>query len=178
MKALQTPIRSPLQLDRYFLKGLHFELRSGYDQERSPVPLTELRPPELEIGVVSAEQNPDDPLRWRFEVSIELPDSLETEFPYKFVTSVVGYFTVSASYPAEHAERLARVNGPAVLYSSAREVVAAITGRSPYPKMLLPSMTFVRPGIDGTQIPADELPASNLKELGPGVAEPNGNNNQ
>ena len=89
MKALYQPIPSPLQLDRYFLKGLHFELRSGYDQERSPVPLAELRPPELEIGVVSAEQNPDDTLRWRFEVSLELPDPPENEFPYKFAATMV-----------------------------------------------------------------------------------------
>lgn len=167
MKALFTPLTSPLQLDRYFLKDLRFELKEGFDGQR--VPVGDLTPPSLEIGVVAAEQNSEDPLQWRFEVSLELPDPPESKFPYIVATTLVGYFTVNAHYPAEQAERLARINGPALLYSSAREVVASVTGRSPYPKLLIPSVTFIQPGSDKTQIPDSEL-----KQLGSGEAQPNG----
>lgn len=166
MKALFEPLTSPLQLDRYFLKYLRFELKEGFDGNRVPVDdLT--APPNLEIGVVSAEQNPDNPLQWRFEVSLELPDLPDTRFPYTVETMLVGYFTVNEHYPAEHAERLAMVNGPALLYSSAREVVASITARSPYPKLLIPSVTFLRPDKDKTQIPENQqkqLASANVSE--------------
>jgi len=143
MKALFRPKTSPLQLDRYFLKSLHFDLNDGFDG--GPMSSAELNPPELEIGVVSAEQHPDDSSKWRFEVSLELPELPDATFPYRFGTILVGYFTVSEHYPAENAETLARTNGPALLYSSAREIAASVTGRSPYPKLLIPSVTFIQP---------------------------------
>jgi|SRR6266436_6681852 preprotein translocase subunit SecB len=144
MKALYEPMTSPLQLDRYFLKGLNFKLKDGFDRRR--VSPDNFSTPQLEIGVVSAERVEEQPLSWRFEVSVELPDSPECVFPYQVETILVGYFTVSEHYPTEHAERLARVNGPAVLYSCAREIVASVTGRCPYPKLLIPSVTFIQPG--------------------------------
>jgi preprotein translocase subunit SecB len=175
MKAVFQPITSPLQLDRYFLKSLHFELKPGYDRTR--VSSVDMAPPGLEIGVVSVEQSPENPTQWRFEVSLELPDTPESRFPYTVETTLVGFFTVSEHYPVEHAERLARINGPALLYSSAREIVASITGRSPYPKLLIPSVTFIQPGIDQTKIPEDQLKqlgSGGLKQLGPGEEKPNG----
>lgn len=162
MQALYTPLMSPLQLDRYFLKSLQFELREGFDRER--VPTGGVVPPELEIGVISADQNPENPSQWRFEVSLGLPEILDSEFPYTIATTLVGFFTVSEQYTGD-GERLARVNGPALLYSSAREIVASITGRSPYPKLLIPSVTFFRPEPDQT-IHLDT--GSVTKELGPG----------
>ncbi|CAN5300300.1 hypothetical protein BH18ACI2_BH18ACI2_06130 [soil metagenome] len=143
MEALIQPITSPLQLDRYFLKRLHFELYEGFD--RTKVPLEGMAIPNVEIGVVSIDQNPDNPLQWRFEVKLELLDPQDTPFPYKVETTVVGYFTVSGHYPAERAERLAKTNGPALLYSSAREIVASVTGRSSYSPLLIPSVTFIQP---------------------------------
>lgn len=143
MKALYKPMASPLQLDRYFLKGLHFQLKDGFDRGR--VTPGDFDPPALDIGVISAEQDEEQPLRWRFEVCMELPDSPDSNFPYQVGTTLVGYFTVSETYPTEHAERLARVNGPAVLYSCAREIMASVTGRCPYPKLLIPSVTFFQP---------------------------------
>jgi preprotein translocase subunit SecB len=159
MQAILTPISSPLQLDRYFLKSLHFELRPGFDQIRTDWDTT---PPNLEIGVASVEQDPENPARWRFEVSLELSDVPGGKFPYKVETTLVGFFIVSEHYPAEHAEQLAKVNGPALLYSCAREIVASITGRSPYPRLIIPSVTFIRPGTDQTAIPE-----SQLKQIGP-----------
>jgi preprotein translocase subunit SecB len=172
MKAVFQPMISPLQLDSYFLKSLHFELKSGFDRPCQ----RDMTPPDLEIGVVSVEQNSDNPAQWRFEVSLELPDVPESKFPYTVATTLVGIFTVNEQYPTEHAERLARVNGPAVLYSSAREIVASITGRSPYPKLLIPSVTFIQPGIDKTGIPGSQLKqvGSGRKQLSSGEEKPNG----
>jgi preprotein translocase subunit SecB len=169
MDALYRPQMSPLQLDRYFLKGLYFQLKDGYDRGR--VSPDHFAPPQLEIGVVAAEQNPEHPLKWRFEVSLELPDLPNSDFPYQVETTLVGYFTMSDDCPPEHAEQLARVNGPAVLYSCAREIIAAVTGRSPYPKLLIPTVTFIQPGPAATN---DELAlAAGPKQLTEGAKEGN-----
>lgn len=143
MKALAQPMNSPLQLDRYFLKELHFELNPGFD--RALVPRKDIAMPEIHIGVVAIDQNPDNPRHWRFEVSLGLVDPKEGKFPYKVEATMVGYFTVSDKYPTERVERLARSNGPAVLYSSAREIVASITGCSPYSQLIIPLVTFLAP---------------------------------
>ncbi len=161
MKALYQPMMSPLQLDRYFLKALHFHLKDGYDRGR--VSPDQFSTPQIEIGVVSAEQDAEQPLQWRFEVSLELPDIPNSEFPYQVETTLVGYFTVSNTYPIEHAERLARVNGPAVLYSCAREIIASVTGRCPYPKLLIPSVTFIQPEM--TSVPAEIETKESPKQL-------------
>lgn len=155
MKALFRPMTSPLQLDRYFLKSLYFHLNDGFDG--APFSSADLNLPDLEIGVVSAEQHPEDSSKWRFEVSLELPASADGMCPYRFGTTLVGFFTVSEHYPAEHAERLARTNGPALLYSSAREIAASVTGRSPYPRLLIPSVTFIQPDVNKAQIDGEEL---------------------
>jgi len=144
MEAQYRPMTSPLQLDRYFLKSLHFTLKPGFDRGNRTFAAS---PPDVEIGVVSAEQDLENPARWRFEVSIQmLPDGTSaTDFPYTIETTVVGYFTVTDNYPREGVERLARANGPALLYSCAREIIASVTGRSPYPRLLIPSVTFIQP---------------------------------
>lgn len=137
-------LASPLQLDRYFLKRLYFQLYEGFDRMR--VPNAEITVPSLQIDVVAAEQNPENELQWRFEVNLELLDPQEgTKCPYKVESTLVGYFTVSSEYPREKAERLAKTNGPAVLYSSARETLGAVTGRSGYPPLLIPSVMFIQP---------------------------------
>ncbi len=153
MNALYQPMMSPLQLDRYFLKGLRFNLNEGYDRGR--VSPEHFAAPQIKIGVVSAEQDPERPSRWRFEVNLGLSDMPESDVPYQVETTLVGYFVVHENYPPEHAERLARVNGPAVLYSCAREIVASVTGRSPYPKLLIPSVTFIQPeqAVDHPELP-------------------------
>ena len=163
MEAVYRPAISPLQLDRYFLKSLHFQLRPGFDSGiRGFTPA----PPNIEVGVVCAEQDPGNPKQWRFEVRIELPDEpSDGGFPYTIETTLVGFFTVSPHYPQETTELLARANGPALLYSCAREILASITGRSPYPKLTIPSVTFIQPELLPREVSA--LSEMKPKQLGP-----------
>jgi preprotein translocase subunit SecB len=52
------------------------------------------------------------------------------------------------SHEPEKTEQLVTVNGPALLYSAARELLALISGRGPFPDanmhVLLPSITFLQ----------------------------------
>lgn len=142
--AISRPMMSPLQLDRYFLKELSYALNPGFELGPN-MPRKDITVPVVNIGVMHAERNPDNPRQWMFEVLIDLPEPEEGKFPYSVQATIIGFFTVSDRYPEERVERLAKTNGPALLYSSAREIVASITGCSPYPQLILPAVTFIQP---------------------------------
>ena len=134
--------KSPLNLDFYFVKKVLFELKEGFDSDFNR-DQTEVEPPKLNINVESG-KNDEVANHWRFELSIEADEkSTGDNFPYVFSISLVGFFQVDENFPAENADMLATINAPSVLYSAAREVLANITGRSPYPAILLPSISFV-----------------------------------
>lgn len=134
---------SPLILNYFFIKNFKFELKAGFDENLNRDVISDT--PKLNINV-NAGNHSDNQRQWRFELSIEADeDSSEKDFPYTFEIILFGFFEVHESYPAEKAEMLARVNAPAVLYSAAREFLANITSRSPYPAILLPTVTFLNP---------------------------------
>jgi preprotein translocase subunit SecB len=131
---------SPLQLERYFIKELHFLLKDDFESKPETDLVSEL--PDLLNLTVRAMRHEADPLRWSFEVSVQFKD--DPRFPYNLRIVMLGFFKVSNEYPAENVEMLARVNGPALLYSAAREAVVTITSRSGSPTAaLLPSVSFL-----------------------------------
>lgn len=97
--------------------------------------------PRLSANVTDI-RNADDPRSWRFELEVESKDEESKEFPYSLRIILVGFFRVRDQYPDERADILARVNGPSVLYSAAREALATATSRSGYPAIVLPSVMF------------------------------------
>jgi preprotein translocase subunit SecB len=162
--AISQPMMSPLQLDRYFLKELHYELNPGFDLGPN-MPRSEITVPSVDIGIMAAVRNPDNPRQWMFEILIDMPEPKEGKFPYNVQAKMIGFFTVSDRYVEERVERLAKTNGPALLYSSAREIIASITGCSPYPQLILPSVTFIQPEKAVAAAPAvAELPAPSAKK--------------
>ncbi len=145
-------IPSPLHLEWYFIKELHVAWQSEFD----PSEETAIKVSDLSVEVVP-NQSVEEPLRWAFEVSIALEDNTGKRFPYIFQIALVGYFEIAPTYAEKNpsgAELLAVVNGPAVLYSAAREHITTLTSRGPYPEVILPTVTFLP--IEEKQKDADE----------------------
>jgi preprotein translocase subunit SecB len=132
---------SPLQLNKYFIKELHYAVKDNFDDKYDPS--AEFPYPHLTAWIKHAqeEQSQRD---WRFELTLESEDSQSTEFPYSLKIVLVGYFTVMDEYPSAQVDMLAHVNGPSLLYSAAREALVTITGRSGYPAIVLPSVMFIQ----------------------------------
>lgn len=140
-------IASLLRLEWYFIKELHVEWQSEFDASESLA----IAVSDLSVDVVP-NQNKEDPTRWGFEVSVTLIDKSGKRFPYIFKIILVGFFEVAKAYydhNPDSAELLAIVNGPAVLYSAAREQVATFTSRGPHPEIILPTVTFLPIGGEG-----------------------------
>lgn len=142
---------SPLQLNDYWVDNLTFS--TNYDHD----------PDEPVVRVISAEDllvevqesvNPENSLQRSCNISIALNESAAANFPWRFNVSLVGYFQIAEDWPGNK-DSLFSANAPAVLYSAAREALAAVSGRGPYREVLLPSVTFViLPPPPEKQIPA------------------------
>ena len=99
---------------------------------------------DIEVNADTQMRN-GDPLSWRSEITVKSKDEKEGAYPYTFSVVYVGFFRVVKEFPSELAEQLARTNGPALLYSAAREALMYLTGRGRFPAILLPSITFLEP---------------------------------
>lgn len=128
---------SPLLLETYFLTELAFKSHTGIETDDRKIIADDLK---VDVREWQEEENSR---KWTFELTVELPDDPGKPFPYTFRVVLVGFFEVSETYTAEHADKLARANAPAILYSAAREALATATGRGPYMAVLLPSVNFL-----------------------------------
>lgn len=120
------------------------ELSFALNEEVTEKP-TELKKSE-NLGVeVSVKVDPLDKenLRWRCELTLDLKPDVDADSAYNFHLILVGFFFVVKEYPKDKAELLAKTNCPAVLYSTAREMLVTVVRRSPFAPVLIPSVTFL-----------------------------------
>ncbi|MEA1929019.1 MAG: protein-export chaperone SecB, partial [Candidatus Auribacterota bacterium] len=54
--------------------------------------------------------------------------------------------------PDENIESLVRINCPAVLYSTAREILRSVMAQGPFPALILPTGTFNKPKLRKKQL--------------------------
>ncbi len=132
---------SPLQLEGYLVTELSFKAQPDFEYDLEN-PFTTVAPADLKVAVALAEHQ-DDRLRRNCDLSVELADTSGSKFPYVFRTAFTGFFRISEKYPAHQVDLMFATNAPALLYSAARELLATVTGRGPYPSVTLPSVTFL-----------------------------------
>jgi len=157
---------SNLLLDSYYIDELSFSLDDNYvyDPEKEPT----LSASDLSVDV-DPWRHPAEPLKWYFRLAVRLDDK-EGKFPYRFSVRLTGFFDVQADCPPDLAEPLALVNAPAILYASARELLALVTGRSRYLSVILPSVTFFEPDPKSKRVQAAR-PKKALSGKVPGKAK-------
>ncbi len=132
--------QSPLAIKKYFLQSLNFHLKTGFEfGQVAAAPETVM--PNVQVSVQYA-QDPQEPLEWRVVLDIKGGTDVEP-FPYTFDAAFAGFFRVADNYPLEQRVLLVQVNAPSILYAAAREFLSIVTARSPYPPILLGSVSFV-----------------------------------
>lgn len=147
-------LASPLQLEAYYVHEFHFVTRETAEGGHPLVfqyglhpQLGELfNPGDMTINTqVGGSENKEDPNRIAILVQIESQTEPEIKFPYDFKVGMVGYFRLNADPPAEDRARAMealRTTAASVLYSAARELIASITGRGPFPAAILPTVVI------------------------------------
>ena len=80
--------------------------------------------------------------RWQVTVEIIHQAAKGTNFPYAFRIVMVGFFKAESWVKPEDEERTVQIQGASVLFSMAREIVRAMTGRGPHRPVILPTVSF------------------------------------
>lgn len=135
---------SPLQLRRYYIED--FACKANPDFRKKAEINTKGFQVYFESGV-----NDKDPLKRRIRLTISQDISADGNEPFAFKVVMVAFFEVVKEFfdnqGADKVEQLVNANGPALLYSAARELLAMISSRGPYSEkeldVFLPSITFI-----------------------------------
>jgi preprotein translocase subunit SecB len=126
---------SPLQLERHFFTKVHVDAHPDGDPTAKPEVQTQ-------VDVAQAER---DPKRYQLTLRLKLVSVADKKLGYTAEIQVVGVVRVADSWPDPAVQQLVQVNGPALLYGAAREMLCNITGRGPWPMVCLHSVSFVEP---------------------------------
>jgi len=143
---------SPLELEGYFVREFKFVLRPGLE-ERAQLAMQRglhiqleglFNPDDITFNLQSGgTQNQEDPFRFVAVVQIDSDNAPEKIVPYDFRVVLVGYFRLNVDEPVEYLKKVEmqiKINATSILYSAAREFVAGVTGRGPFPAIILPSI--------------------------------------
>lgn len=131
---------SPLQLEGYFLKEVSFVLNDEILEKPIELKKSENLGVEVSVKVDSLDK---ENRHWRCELTLDLKPDSELDSAYTFHLVLVGFFFVVENYPEDKVELLAKTNCPAVLYSTAREMLVTVVRRSPFAPVLIPTVTFL-----------------------------------
>lgn len=154
---LETPIElrvepARFRIDGYYVRDLHFSVRENLDETTNlvlgtglnvqPAQAMQVLPPDVKLEVQFS-KGEEDPLKFRVDLRLESVDGDEAESsPYSFALEVVGYFSMPEAEPSPETDATAGYNGLMILYSTAREILASVSNRAPFPALLLPTATF------------------------------------
>ena len=131
-------VKPPLRLETYYFTKVAVSADPCYEpQEEGAAPAITI---DTDVGLG---QHSDDPDRWMVTLGGHAKSPDEKPIPYKIDLEVVGFFRVEPDVDKEKAPLLIQANGAAILYSAAREYILTITGRGPWPPMLLPTTNFL-----------------------------------
>jgi preprotein translocase subunit SecB len=97
---------------------------------------------EVATGINAAEENDADPSNFVVSLRLKIPNITGKICPYKIDVELLGLIQINPSLSAHRREELATVNGLAIVYSAARELVTSVTGRMEYGPLVLPGVNF------------------------------------
>mgnify|MGYP003609951616 CR=1 FL=1 len=128
-------IHSPLRLENYFFTKIHVDACPSNCEKTGQ---------GLFTTHVSCMKHKDVERKWMVQLELQQVQDKDKGCPeYTFRVELVGFYEVSKDFPEEKTEQMVRVNGPALLYSAARELIAMLTGRGPFVPVNLQTVTFI-----------------------------------
>jgi hypothetical protein len=158
---------SNIELEGYYVRNLQFSAHPDSSDEADTLRLTkgfhvQLEKPiefgeyQLNVSLQAAEHD-SDPTRYRLVLGLSSDSSPDYQPPYKFSLSLVGFFRlIGVTIPKPTREPAIVQPSVAILYSAAREVLAAATARGPFPAMILPVFA-ISVGLSKTETAASRI---------------------
>jgi preprotein translocase subunit SecB len=97
---------------------------------------------EVATGTAVAEEDGSGLSTFLVSLRLQVPNAQGKLCPYKLDMELLGIIQVSPKLPMQRREELATVNGLAIVYGAARELVTLITSRMEYGPLILPGVNF------------------------------------
>jgi preprotein translocase subunit SecB len=121
---------------------------------------------EVATGTSIAEEGADDPANFLVSLRLVVQNQQGKICPYQLHLELLGLIQVNPQLPPERREDLATVNGLAIVYGAARELVTLLTCRMEYGPLTLPGVNFQDQAVTGkTSTDASGAPISPLTNL-------------
>lgn len=168
---------SVLHLEGYHLKEFSLELNEGFAKKTlfgawsgyhyQPDKAFKVEPVDFKVGSEIGTKI-DDPYSLRYMLKIE-STGRKDRVPYSFRISLIGYFHIDKRHADKDTSVLLYANAPSLLYSAAREMLASVSARGPYPAVILPAVTFLDDAEKLVQEEAKVLPVGRKQVSQKGV---------
>jgi preprotein translocase subunit SecB len=127
--------QSVLQLERYFISKVQIEA-----VQKTSFPAEIGSSTKLEVA-----RNNQEPNKYVVSLTVAIAGSDQKPPPYVGEVQVIGFFQVHPELPPEKQSQIASVTGASILYGVAREMIANVTARGPWPGVTLPCVSFNEP---------------------------------
>ena len=128
-------IPSPLSLKTHFFSRIEVEAQPCLEGE----PGDGLVSSHLECA-----RHEEEERCWMVQLGIKLEKEEELPAPhYTYHLEIIGVFSLAEEVELKDPDTFVKVNGAAVLYGAAREMIANLTARGPFDAVELPTVTFV-----------------------------------
>ncbi|MDQ3199588.1 MAG: hypothetical protein M3Q46_10490 [Verrucomicrobiota bacterium] len=147
--------RAQVALTNYFVSEFEYSANPAFDQTA-----------ESSIAIADYEVTPrtkvrtDDRKKWEVGLRVALHESPGKNLPCTFMLDLVGFVEIDETLRDEYIDRFVNINGVALVFGAAREIVRAFTSAGPSRSVILPSVTFWEPKESATPIVAAENPSA------------------
>lgn len=122
---------SPIQLEEHRIIRVHFDTHTDEGEVLSPA---------FRHAVIASKQN-NQHNRWLVRLDVEFFAESETvSSPYSGKIAVAGVFSLPDDFPEEKASDMVHMNGGAILYGTAREILSSLSSRGIYGSIILPTV--------------------------------------
>jgi len=137
-----------LQIDGYYVKELSCSVRNDLDVKlplalgtglHIQSPKVMLADSSVKIGI-DVGTNPKN--RSKFRIMLQVESDEAEDAPYNFSLQLIGYFSLKSKKVSLETSIFFHRNSVMLLYSAAREIIASVTARGPFPAFILPTLTF------------------------------------
>ena len=140
---------SSIELERYFVTDLNVSANPEFEEGEST---------GLSIEDLSTEpecfSEKEDKRHWMIHLKVKNTAKKESNTPYYFSVTVVGFFKIHNVVSDENVGDFAKINGASILYGTAREVLRNVMSMGPHGPILLPAVCFLDAVPEAGDLPA------------------------
>jgi preprotein translocase subunit SecB len=132
--------RAQISLTNYFVSELTYTANREFDVTKPSI----IAIADYEV-TPRAEAQTENRRKWEVGLRVALTATPEKNFPCSFMLDLVGSIEIDDTLREEYIDRFVNINGVALVFGAAREIVRALTSAGPSKPVLLPSVTFWEP---------------------------------